>query len=399
MDVCVEHQVEITDITGKRLWADFGFSEVHWGRTRDDVSTARVVIPTALCCDWIGDVRAVEHHLQIYLNERYEWLGVITRIEFEVDTVTLYAEDFLWVAKRKVLEVGYKNLYQTNKTRSAIWRMWWLLKKQCYDKFGDPYNMGESIIQVSGTNDPKSARSVKAYSTTILEDLDKYAEDGGADYTTWLDVVFLWDTQLNWWDLEPLTQDDFVDPPAVVEYGNELSTRTYYTNGKGYAAQFTAPKRFRDRYGYVERLITSWNEDEESKDKPTAEVRDAWHSIAKKDVQHRTPLPRRVRSGANATLRESAPWQTIEIMPGAMFYLSTTNLCRNVTTLMKLDSVRISEEAGQPIKREITAGRAPREVIDAPVFPTRAREQLTHTGQTVQQVAEDAIKRQGRRQP
>src|SRR4051794_18965597 len=98
---------------------------VRWRRGRDDVSTAEVVVPTYECCDLLGDLRAVVMELHILREDVPVWQGPITRIEYEWDTVRVFAEDMLWVAKRRVLEVGYNQSYPN--IGDVIERMYLLL--------------------------------------------------------------------------------------------------------------------------------------------------------------------------------------------------------------------------------------------------------------------------------
>lgn len=370
MAYCGTHTVEIRAMGGVTVLFDVEPLEmVRWKRIRDDISTAEIWVPSGLCCDILADLRTVIHEMHIYRNGSKVWEGPITRIEIGNDRASIFAEDILWVCKKRVLSSGYDQAHPN------IWnvldRMDWLLREHCYECDGDDWNMvapGTDHLHLVTPvlAGPKTSRGIAAYQFTVWEDFDKYAEDSGTDYTVIGRDIYYWDIDHQWLTLPDLDEDFLAgsEGPRIVEYGNQLATRVFVSNAKGYTSSSRASAAQRAIYGNIDQLISNVqdaNVVEESI--PAAEDLAEWRETARRHVQ--APAPVAIVIPANTTLLPSSatgvpnPWDIDDLVPGAWFEVSITRMCRTVTELQRLHEIIVQEDGvnGEVIK--FTAISAP----------------------------------------
>jgi hypothetical protein len=338
-------------------------TKVVWGRIRDDISSANVFVGvTPECCDDLGKIETVVHELFITRNDVPVWQGPITRLEYRYDTVEIWASDVLWVAKHTALAKGYSQKHP-NVTKCG-WRMNWLLRKETYEKGGDPWNVVPGIRWIQGGDEPQSSKVVNAWSGTTWDDFDKYAEDGGMDYTVVGRSIMFWDTHLRWATLPDLFDYYLTDEPAVVEYGNQFQTRAIVTDGNGYAGFYTVPdKAILAKFGYVDVIHSAYGEGQSTTAKPTAADLRAWTQQAKRLVEADPVPPVRVRVSENSGLLPEAPYGINDLVPGVWVRVRVTRLCRKVDEWHKLDQVTVTEEDGKEIVQVSTVS-APKKVVD-----------------------------------
>jgi hypothetical protein len=350
-------------------------THVEWRRIRDDISTAVAWIGVNECCDFLGDLETVSMEIHITRNDLDVWEGVITRLEYALDRVTIYADDILWVARRTALAVGYSMAYPS--IGSAIDRMDWLIRDQCFAKYGDPWNMvPEHLHKIPNLTegDPRSSRSVERYSVNVWEDFDKFAEDIGTDYTVVNRDIYYWDINYAWATLPDLHEGDISEYPVVSEYGNELATGYVTTNNSGFAGIAVAPPSVVDHYGHIDIVDSSWNEavvaqpgeDPVPAPVPTPEELAEMLAAATRQLTSRYPPPVSIVIPANATLLPSSTWDLPDMIPGAWFEVSLTRLCRNVTETQRLHEIRVTEDAPAGEIVAITAISAPRTRVEPP---------------------------------
>jgi len=359
---CGEHQAFIVARGGTEILGQLDtLIVVQWNRKRDAISDAFVTIGShGTCCDWLGEVRVAMHELHLYRDGVKVWEGPVTRIEFTEDEVNIFAEDILWVPKMNVLSVAYSNAHPNVGAAGA--RMLWLLKEQTFAKYGDPWNMVPRLHRVTGSDEPMTAKAVKAYSCTTFEDFDKFAEDSGMDYTVVGRDVYFWDTHLRWRSLSPLYEDYLQEEPAVVEYGNQFATRVIVTNGNGVAAIATAEPEKIAKWGYVDQVVSTWN-DADGASEPTAEDLLAWQERAEHMLDETSEPPNRVRVSENTGLTQESPYSINDLIPGSWVTVSVTRLCRNLEEWHKLDSVQVREENGKETV-QISTITAPSKMVE-----------------------------------
>ena len=115
---------------------------------------------------------------------------------------------------------------------------------------------------IRAAEEPRHHRVVNDWQMYVWEDVDKFAEDYGIDYTVINRDIYYWDIHLAWKILPPLDEAWISESPRIVEYGNSLATRGVVTNGRGFAGvdeaglPTTGPKGF----GFVDDLVNNANE-------------------------------------------------------------------------------------------------------------------------------------------
>jgi len=337
-------------------------SRVQWERVRDEISTASCTVPVHECCELLGNLRTILSELHIERNGKIVWQGPITRIEYEHEQVQIYAEDVLWAAKRKVLQVGYDQTYPN--IANVIDRMDWLLRQQCYAKDGDPWRMVPHLHPVHHSGDPRTSRSVFANQFYVWEDFDLYAEDSGTDYMVINRDVYYWDTNLAWLIIPPLDEQYLSQFPRIVEYGNELATRGFVNNGTGPTGYAQASTEMLNLYGAIDWLTTHVQDG--TPDGATPEEIAEWNDSARRQIDGRAPTPVSVNIPANTTLMPGAPWTDDDLIPGAWFEISVLSLCRQLTAWQRLQHIIVTEEAPGGETVQITAIGAPGQMIIPP---------------------------------
>jgi hypothetical protein len=345
---------------------------VRYNRIKDDVSHAEIELPTYECCDLLSELRTVMHELHIFRDGVPVWQGPITRLEYDVDTVRVYAEDMLWVAKKHTVEEGYNHSHPD--IGNVISDMHWQIIVQCFMKNGDPWRMTSGgplggdlhlfpIHHADLADDPREARVVFPYSMTTWEDFDKYAEDYGADYTVVNRDIYYWDIHLAWKIIPDLTEEFISDAPRIVEYGNQLITRAIVTNGKGYAGMVVAPDDVLAAYGYIDDLTSNVSESSIVDGPPSVEDVTEWAETARRKLDGAYPSPVAIVIPANTTLLPDSPWTFDDLFPGAWFQITVDRLCRSVTEWQRLHEVVVEERAPNGETINFTAVSSPGSMI------------------------------------
>lgn len=335
--------------------------KVRWERIRDEISVAEATLPTSECCELLGDLRTVLHELHIERNGQKVWQGPITRLEYQFDIVDIFAEDLLWQAKRTVLREGYDQKYPN--MWDVIARMDWLLRDQCYSFNGNPWRVNLNPIHHAGN--PRTSRKVNTYQYYVWEDFDAYAENSGADYTVINRDIYYWDTHLAWKIIPDLDESHISQFPRIVEYGNDVATNGYVTNGEGYAGIASQADQ---GYGLVDFLVTNTQDGtgDTANDAPTAEEIAGWANTAAHNIDGKVPAPVSVIIPANTTLLPGAPWTMDDLVPGAWFQIHVDRLCRAFDGWQRLHEVIVTESAPEGETVEFTAIAPPKQMVIPP---------------------------------
>ena len=341
--ICATHRAFVYERGGVNQMGELvGMIACEWGRSRDDISTAQVHLIGNECCALLIDVGTVIHELHIYRADEKVWQGVIVRIEFEYDGVDIYAEDLLWVAKRRVLEKGYD--FRTTGV-NAVSLFHSLASTECYGKYGDLWNMVPGLTPINGPSDPQSRRVINSFQTTIWMEMDKLAEDGGIDYTMVNRTLYYFDVHLKWVTLPTLLDEHVSSFPRIVEYGNEFANRVFYTNGSGYAGVGLSDSGTLDTYTrYVDHLINV-NNDGADEEAPSTDVLANWTENAQRAVEKMYPPMQSIVVPSNSTLMPTCPWNPNTLIPGSWHLVQMQRLCRNVDEWQRLHTLRVIEDA------------------------------------------------------
>jgi hypothetical protein len=368
--VCGRHRAFVHERGGQRRLGELTpLTSVTWKRVRDDISTAQANVGVQECCELLSELRTVKMELHIERNGTTVWQGPITRLEYDVDECRVYAEDILWVAKRSAIQEGYNQSYPN--IGSAVDRMNWLLW-HCYNRDEDRWRVisGRHIHGVWGPDDPRTTRIVFPYQMSVWEDLDKYAEDYGCDYTVINRDIYFSDISLKWLVIAPLDETHLSEYPRIVEYGNQLGTRGIVTNGHGAAGVSAVDTAAQIEYGTIDWITTNEIDGQEVGD-PTAQEVSSWGDTATRSIAERVPAPVAVVIPANTTLMPGAPWEINDLVPGAWFQISLSRFCRTVNEWQRLHEIVVTEEApnGESVKfSSVAAPKNPITYLGPPVI-------------------------------
>lgn len=367
--LCAEHTAFVYELGGVVLVGQIEeLAVVRWNRIRDEISGAYVRVPTGNCCEFLTNVETIRHELHIYRAGEMVWCGPITRMEFEREGVDIYAEDVLWVTKRRAVSVGYNYGYPPNGPgpRLALDLADDLLRLQTYGRHGDPWNVVPGLNKITGPDDPMTQRRTNSWSKTVWEELDGLARYSGIDYTVVGRDIYYFDVHLAWSELPDLIDGHLSEYPRVVEYGNSLATRYIKTDGSGFAALTQAPLATREHYTEEIDFIETINE--QSADPNRADPTDlklaAWLDDADDSISRYFPPAVSVVIPANASLMPSSPWDVNTLIPGSWFMTLVERQCRSVSEFQRLHEVRVEEIGGTNEKVAITTSTAPASRVD-----------------------------------
>ena len=357
---CGQHRAFIYERGGQVALGEVTpLMQVRWSRKRDDISDAFALVAANECCELLGSLRTILHELHIMRNGVIVWQGPITRLEYEFDQVSIYAEDVLWQAKRMVLLQGYDQTFPN--IWNAVDRMHWLVWDNCYALDGDPWRMNGHLHPVHGSTDPLTSRSINPYQFTVWEDFDRYAENSGTDYTVMNRDIYYWDTHYAWKILPDLDDRYMSQFPRIVEYGNEAYTRAFVTDGNGHVGSYTENDPAYNAYGNVDKLIS--NTDNANIREPSAEDLAQWSDTARRNVTSELPPIVDIAIPFNTTLLPGSPWSMEDLFPGAWFRCTVTHVCRQHSEFQRLDNIQVSEVAPEGETVNFTADAAPTTMV------------------------------------
>ena len=192
------------------------------------------------------------------------------------------------------------------------------------------------------------------------------AEDYGIDYSTVGRNIYWWDINVRapFLEIDPLDPADIADYPRIVEYGNDLATRYFRTDGSGYAGIADAPSDIRDKYGTAIDIISAEKSqaavappryvvDEDGNvvpgspilpDPPSDAKRATWQATAERRIADRYPVKQNIVVPANSTLMPTSPWDINGVPAGAWTQVTVDRLCRgSVTQWQRLHELRVTE--------------------------------------------------------
>lgn len=335
------YEAYVADRGGYPLLGSVGRVESgSWERRRDEMSSANVKVanPGTSARSVLADVRAGRHELVIFRNGQRVWEGPITRPVYERDKVELHAQDVLWYASRLPLTESFDN---TGAPTNALDLMRTILQLGFGDGATDPYrfNVGQYLTVLNSTDDARTVARLERYSMSLLEILEKFADDGGVDYTVVGRRVLVFDAHLHSHVLPRMTDEHFEAGLVVSEYASGLAIQDITSNGEGSAVIAKAPQEWLDYYGPLSLIRPA--EGEPVEDAP---------EIVEERSGGKYPAPLLVYLPENTGLLPSAPLDIQDLIPGARIPLRSTGTCRTVETWQKLNGVSVSwDNSGEKV--------------------------------------------------
>jgi len=313
---------EVTDII--RLKADW---------VRDDIGACSLTVgkPSAACCALLAQARTVRMELVVYRNGVRVWEGPITRLAYFPDYIEVDAKNVVWYLSRRVLEVAIDN---TGVSVNAVDLVLDTLLAH-YSATDDPFNIGPWLMKINGPDDARTANKHEAYSKTLFEFLDRYAEDGGLDYLVRGRRIVVVDTHTKVALLPKLTDEHFFDSLGVVEYGSELATRSYVDNTQAAVGVALAPQEWQDYYGPIDKVVT--NDTEQGADAETSQ--NVLSEQADRLLGRGYPAPMDVLVPENVGVNPNVPVEFTDFMPGAIVPVEARLTCRSLVQYQRINAL------------------------------------------------------------
>jgi hypothetical protein len=366
---CGTHRVFVYARGGERIVGEITpITQIQWSRKRDDISNCLITTNGfgSDCGSLLAGLHCWMHEIVVFRDGQRVWEGPITRIGYEVDQVSIEAQDVMAYVYRRIMRQGYNDAYRlvngvqeglkTVVERASIITMNALAP--------DDPNVLPYLTLLTNEGDARQSRVVPDFSRTAWEEIDDLAATAGLDYTTVGRRIIYWDTHQQIGRLPELRDGDFSQPPIVSEYGMLLANFFATTNNNGiwggvYATEeqvdptdptktIRVPVPFK-YYGLVEMLASAYGEAEAGEEEtltPAARqaLVDTLTSQASRSLGGRWPTPVIVRVPDNATLSPKVNVDIQHLVPGVWIPLRSTQTLRQVSQLQKLDSITVTED-------------------------------------------------------
>lgn len=361
---CGVHRVFVYERGGlRRIGEITEMTRVKWGRVRDDISEAEVLIAgwSQDCGELLAGLHSWMHELVIFRDSgqgmQRVWEGPITHITYEKDKVAVSARDVMAYVYRRILKVGFSDAYRlVNGVQQGLVPVTTRARRIIQDALGpaDP-NILAYLQVFEYDDDARQTRSIKGWTSTAFEVVDDMAAKSGLDYTAVGRRISVWDTHREIGKLPELRDGNFDSSPIVTEYGMLLATLYGVTDGNGlygYALEGTPDLDTEpDFYSWVEMLVSTWT-DGVSSDEGTLtfegqqKVVEALTEQAERGIRSRYPTPVVVRIPDGSRLSPNVPLGINQLIPGVSVMLRSEATLRTVTQRQKLDRIDVVEEKG-----------------------------------------------------
>lgn len=366
---CEQHTAFIYDRGGwRQLIAIEPLTRVRWGRTRDDISTADVYVatPGRKCAEQLGMIEAGRVELVIFRGAVRVWEGPVTRVGYKGSSVQITAHDVMHYVNRTAMRGEYDSRYPN--VEFVLDRIERILNTELARKeaLDPPINVLSHIQYLYSTprTDAKTAARTLPYEQTVFNHIDAYAARGGLDYTVVGRRILFWDVHQPIGQTPQVTAEDFLGDPIITQYGMELATRVYVTDGKGHTGTAGAVDPY---YGEWEMVQDAYDETTGGPDDTPNDPQDpgSGPTVAEMDSQaariwsqtKRPPIV--VRIPDNTSLNPAGVLSIEDLVPGVWVPLAAALPGRTVSQMQKLDSMTVEETADSDEVIQVTLSPAP----------------------------------------
>jgi hypothetical protein len=333
---------------------------VKWERRRDDISTAVVYLstPGKKCAEQLGLVETGRVELVIFRGTERVWEGPVNRVAYKGQTVEIYASDVMYYVNRTAMRGEYDNRYPN--TTYTIDRVQHIMTTELARKEAmDPaYNILPNVQYLYSTprTDSRTAAHTLPYQMSVFDHIDEYAARGGLDYTVIGRSILFWDVH------EPIGQtamvgaDDFLGDLIITQYGAELGTQIYISDGKGHHGEYGAVDPY---YGEWEWVQQAYSENTGSAATATDPTVGEMNSQASRIWSQSKIPPLVARVPDNTTINPAGVLTLADLVPGTWVPLTVDVPGRTVSQMQKLDNMAVEETAGAGEVITVTLSPAP----------------------------------------
>jgi hypothetical protein len=341
------YQVMVTDRGGLvPLGMLDGIERLTLKRPRDDTGSCMLILAglTQQCQKLVADIHPVRHEIVILRNGMRVWEGPITRLAFYGERVEIDAYDVTWYLSRRVLDREYDF---TGSSVNAIQFLASMIRDH-FDPNDDPFNVGKNVRTIASSDDAKTAARWVPVSRTLFEILDKYAEDGGIDYVVIDRSILIMDTHVRGHVLPKMTNESFNSDIGIVEYGSELVTRAYVTDGQGNYSRKLADDQWLAYYGKIDKLSTNVQEGAatEPTDATQAEANKSRYDQADRMLTSGYPAPIDILVPANTSLDPCIDIDYMDLHPNAWVEIDIEVGSRRASQWQRIQEVETTVEVG-----------------------------------------------------
>ena len=319
---CGSHTAVIRDRNGATVAQAEALINVKWSRLLDDVSSASVVVvPTGDCCDLMGNVRSWRQNLEVYRNGVFVWGGPITRVNWSLGQVEIFASDVLaWLDRR----VPHDAMTFTNEDLSVI------AAALIRDGFR-PDDPGHTLEVI----DRARVFGSRAYEKDTGQTGDHLRDlaEAGIDFTAvGSKILILPETHCS--SVGRLTDSDFPEGLVVSEEGGALATR-WVVAGSEDSDAIGSYGGADDYYGLLERYEeqTSITDSVSATEAARARVRTTNAAPVFVDTQQ-------------VTISPDAAVEIAYLVPGWCLDITTNQTCRTVSQRLKIVGLTVEEDGG-----------------------------------------------------
>jgi hypothetical protein len=355
-DYCVDHTAYLFDRGGRnRLQQLTPPVQVTWGRVRDDVSAASVVLAAPECEQSVATIEPGRHELVIYRGRDRMWEGPVTLVRWERGQVTVEAKDVMFYVQRLISRSGLDNAYPNIDT--TVNRARALLETELPRMESPALEPGVNVLEHLETrhhdDDARTCKKTIPYQMTVFEDIDDLAAKSGIDYTVVGRSIVIHDTHLPLSRTATVTEADFDGDVIVTSYGNELATYAAVTGAEGVygtavSSDYVDPDTgVHPYYGLWEILDDAYDEEGDT----SAPTQSELNSQAQRNLSGRMPTPVTVRIPDGSTLSPYSAVTLNDLVPGVQVPLVATLTGRDLSQMQKLDKLDVTEtSAGEQVK-------------------------------------------------
>lgn len=344
------HTAYVMERGGKsRIGQFLAATQITWDRRRDDISEARLEFDTASAvrnATLLEKLAVGRHELKIFRGQEAVWEGPITLVKRARGLVTVEAKDVMWYANRTVMHQGYSNAYPN--IIFAVERVAGILvaelgRKEALDP---PINVLPYLHTYIEEGDARTTRATKPFESQVWEHIDDLAAKAGIDYTVVGRAIHFWDTsRAALGRTRALTEADFIGDAAITEYGVELATHYWVTDGNGHAGVAGAMDDF---YGEVELLSTAYGETGNSVDDPNSPdnnqtvPQEELDSQAERGLRGRNPIPTGLHVEDNAQLDVGRGGLGFDVLvPGVYVPIRASLAGKTISQMQKLQTIQV----------------------------------------------------------
>lgn len=365
---CVErHTAMIYDRGGKyRMNQLIDLASVKWGRARNAVTDATVVLTGRSCSAQSTVINAIEprrHELVIFRGTERVWEGPIAQVSSLSGSATIIAQDvgsYLFGTALSVdwpnsesggpslmterieeilvheLTVPYQMVVGTGAAAHTITVDRW-------EGLDPPVNLLDFLEVRPGT--VLTFSGTVAFEMTVGEHVANLARSG-VDVTMVGRKILVWDSAVALGRTRQLTENDFTGDPEVISSGAEFAA-IFHTTAQQQEGADTAPT-VAGNAGQVDPYYGAWTmiHTADSEEGAASDAsQDALNSQAQRGLVGRNPVPVEIRMPGDAGLRLSHDLTINELVPGVeMPVLARLNL-RQISQMQILERMSVTEEA------------------------------------------------------